>query len=144
VAEAFIRYFLLHKLVQERHSSDLALYSKPKRKTPSVTKNKVPYIATTGLMINEVKRHLSMGFTPFRISKYLGIPRSRVYEIQKDMIVKSGSRSLGAELMSIPGAKDITEDINTLRISLKAEKACDPRVPEEIMFNGKKYKEILD
>jgi hypothetical protein len=85
----------------------------------------------------QIQANLKRGDNINSLSRRYGLPRSRVNLISKE------------DLMSIPGAKDMTDEINALRVELKAEtlvsgKACNSRDPEEITLNGKKYREVLD
>ena len=132
-----VRYFLSHELVQERHKSDLTLKSKPKRKTPSHIKGGAPYIATTPEMREAIIEKLNQGFPPFRVAKFFNVPRNRVYDIRQELMRNTPITK--EDLLSIPGAKDITKEIDVLRFG--EIEPTEHIKPKEISFVG--YSEKL-
>ena len=133
-----VTYLLTDELTLERHHSDIngSTHRIEGASLRSLLSKR--YKPITIELKQEIEAKLKQGTSPFRLSKYYDIPRNRIYKIKEGMALTK------EDLMSIPGAKDMTDEINALRIELKAEAACNSRIPEEITLNGKKYREVLD
>lgn len=154
ISEELVAYFLTDKLTLERHHSDLTSNTHRRlglnrvgNRLRGIHRKKYPPISDE--LRQEIEEKLGLGHSPYRLSKYYDVPRNRIYAIEEGLNGTSAKNAnvnvlTKEDIMTIPGAKDMTQEIEELRLEMKTEKACSDWVPDEITLNGKRYREVRD